>query len=195
MRVPLRVSKIIKSGGIGILPTDTLYGLVGQALEKKTVERIYTVRKRNPKKPLIILISDIKDLSRFGIALSPKEKNIFTTLWQQPVSVIFPCDQKRFWYLHRGSKSLAFRMPKNKWLKAFILKTGPLVAPSANPEGLTPACTMNEAFNYFGDDIDFYLDGGVLNKKPSTIIRFKKGSFVLERKGATSEQFIRSIFN
>ena len=102
---------------------------------------------------------------------------------------------EKFSYLHRGSKSLAFRVPKSKWLRTLISKTGTLVAPSANPEGLKPARTVKAASNYFSDHVDFYLDGGALNKKPSTIIRFKKGGFTLERKGETSEKFIRKVFD
>ena len=49
------------------MPTDTIYGVVGQALNKKTVERIYTARKRMPSKPMIILISSVNDLRLFGI--------------------------------------------------------------------------------------------------------------------------------
>ncbi len=52
----VEIEKILKSGGIGVIPTDTIYGLVGSALNKKAVRRIYQLRQRNPKKPLIILI-------------------------------------------------------------------------------------------------------------------------------------------
>ena len=61
------VEKIIRAGGVGIIPTDTIYGMVGSALSKKTVNKIYKLQFRNPKKPLIILISSLSDLSYFGI--------------------------------------------------------------------------------------------------------------------------------
>ena len=72
--VTQKIIKILKNSGIGVLPTDTIYGLVGRALDKKTVERIYKVRKRNPKKPLIILISSLSDLKLFGVKPDKKTK-------------------------------------------------------------------------------------------------------------------------
>ena len=58
---------MISNGGIGVLATDTIYGLVGSALSKKAVAKIYKLRQRNTKKPMIILIGAIKDLFLFGI--------------------------------------------------------------------------------------------------------------------------------
>jgi len=194
MKISQQIISQIKNGKIGVLPTDTLYGLIGQALKKKTVERIYKVRKRNPKKPFIILISSVRDLNLFGILLSSKEKKIFRAVWKKSVSVIIPCRREKFSYLHRGQHSLAFRLPVNPVLRRLIKKTGPLVAPSANPEGLIPAYTSNQAKEYFGNNVDFYVDEGFMKKKPSTIIRINGESFLLEREGAASRAFIDKIF-
>ncbi len=128
--------KIIKKGGIGVLPTDTIYGLVGLALSKRVVSRIYHVRRRNLKKPMIILIGSRRDLRFFGIRIDAKIRKILRQFWPGKASIIIPCPAKKFYYLHRGTKSLAFRLPKQVWLRKFLAKTSPLVAPSANPEGL-----------------------------------------------------------
>ncbi len=162
--------KIIKKGGIGILPTDTLYGVVGSAHSKKAVSRIFKVKGRNEGKPLIILIPDILSLRKFNVTLSPEQKKYVTKSWPGPVSIIVPCRTKQFEYLHRGTKSLAFRMPKNVKLRNFLKKTGPIVAPSANPQGLKPAGNVNEAKKYFEKKVDFYISGGTKNSKPSKVI-------------------------
>ncbi len=138
-------ANILKSGGIGVMPTDTIYGLLGSALDKKTVERIYQVRGRRPDKPLIILIGSLEDLKLFGIKPKDKTLEILKKYWPGQLSVVLPCAGKKFKYLHRGTKTLAFRWPKNKWLQNLLKKTGPLVAPSANPEGRTPAINIIEA--------------------------------------------------
>jgi L-threonylcarbamoyladenylate synthase len=180
------IIKTIKGGGIGVMPTDTMYGVVGSAFNKKTVERIYEVRRRNKKKPLIILISSIKDLEKFGIKNIPVK--YLNSLWPDKITIIFDCVQKRFEYLHRGSKKLGFRLPKDKWLKEFISKTGPIVAPSANTEGDKPSKNIKEAQKYFGADVDFYLDKGVMPIKPSTIVELVGDKDIFEmkliRKGA-----------
>ena len=166
--------RITKNGGVGIIPTDTIYGLVGTALNKKTVERIYKLRHRNQKKPMIILIGDINDLRIFGIKLKIKA-------WPPKTSIIFPAPSAKFRYLHRGSRTLAFRFPRPKKIRDFLNKTGPLVTPSANIEGQPPAKTIKEAQKYFGDKIDFYVDGGRLNKKPSKLIKFNKDRLITIR--------------
>ncbi len=168
------IERIIQEGGVGIFPTDTLYGLVGSALNPKAVRRVYKLRKRNPKKPLIVLISSERDLSLFQVKPSAPVKQIIQKLWPGPISIILPCNEKKFKHLHRGTKTLAFRVPKDATLRRFLKRTGPLVAPSANPEGKKPAVTIAQAKRYFGNKIDFYKGSGKLDNPPSTIIEIKR---------------------
>lgn len=163
-------TEFLKNGHIGVIATDTIYGIVGQALNQQTVERIYKVKKRTPTKPFIILISDLSDLELFGITISEKIESAASRYWPGPVSIIVDCPNPQFEYLHRETKTLAFRMPAKEELRDILKFTGPLVAPSANPEGLTPAGTIDEAQSYFGNQIDFYTEG-IVNSKPSKIIK------------------------
>lgn len=177
------IFQVIKNKGISVFPTDTIYGIVGSALDKKTVEKIYKLRKRNKQKPMIILVGSKKDLELFEISLSKEQEKSLKKFWPGKVSVILECKKKKFEYLHRGKNSLAFRLPKEKWLKEFLKRTGPLVAPSANLEGEKPAKTINEAKKYFQDKVDFYVDFGKLQSKPSMIISLgKKGEVEILRK-------------
>jgi L-threonylcarbamoyladenylate synthase len=184
MKASDNITKILRKGGIGVLPTDTIYGLVGLALSEEGVKRIYKVRKRNPKKPLIILISVLSDLEKFKVPLDKKTKTILKDIWPGKVSVILPCAEKRFEYLHRGTKGLAFRLPAKKSLRELIARTGPLVAPSANPEGVLPATSIAEAKNYFGNQVDFYYGSRRLESRPSTLIEVKNGKIKVLRQGA-----------
>lgn len=170
----------IKKGDIGVIPTDTIYGLIGSALSERVVKRIYKVRKRNPLKPLLILISSLNDLKQFNVSLSSKDRKMLKTLWPNKVTVILPLTKegiKKYRYLHRGTATLAFRLPKDDALRLVLRKTGPLVAPSANPEGLPPAHTIAQAQAYFSDQVDFYVKGKV-SKKPSKIIRLTENGEV-----------------
>lgn len=182
---------ILKRGGIGVLATDTLYGLVGRALSKKAVARIYRVRKRNPKKPCVILIASPRDLVRFGVKTDMQTKKLLNTVWPGKVSVIVPCAHKKFAYLHRSTKTLAFRVPASVRLRRLLQKTGPLAAPSANIEGMPPATTIIEAKKYFGDAIDFYINTGTHASVPSTLVAIEGGCIVIKRKGATKVKGIR----
>ncbi len=176
------VIKVLKSGGIGVLPTDTIYGLVGSALNKKTVARIYKLRRRNPKKPMIVLIGSISDLKKFEIPLFYNSSPLLSKFWPGKVSIVLPCPSLKFEYLHRETKTLAFRFPKPKKFRDFLRKTGPLIAPSANLEGQPPAKTITEAQKYFGAKIDFYVNAGKKNAKPSRLVKILDGKIIELRK-------------
>ncbi|MCX6757265.1 MAG: L-threonylcarbamoyladenylate synthase [Candidatus Nomurabacteria bacterium] len=170
------IIKILKNDGIGIIPTDTLYGIVGSAFSKKAVERIFEVKNRPKESALIVLISSIKDLEKFGVSFDNKILNKF---WPAKVSVILEYQNKnlakKFEYIHRGKNAIAFRLPNKKSLIELLKKTGPLVAPSANPSGLVPASNIKEAKKYFGDNVDFYVAGGTIkSNEPSTLIKVNK---------------------
>jgi len=164
------LARILKQGRVGVLPTDTLYGLVGRAEDKKAVARIKKLKKRSAGKPFIILISSLKDLAQLGVKLNKETEKFLKAVWPGPVSVVL--------------EKNAFRLPKNKFLQALIKQTGPLVAPSANPEGSPPAETIKQAKEYFGDQVDFYLSAGKkLSGQPSTLIRLAGDKIEILRPG------------
>lgn len=155
------IAERIKQGEIGVIPTDTIYGIVCSAFNENSVEKLYKIRKRSKDKPMIVLIGSVNDLKLFNIDAIVKN-------WPEKTSIVFDCDD--FEYLHRGKRSLAFRLPHNKDLIDILKISGPIVAPSANIEGGKPAENIKEAKSYFGDKIDFYLDVGTIKSKPSKII-------------------------
>lgn len=179
-----KISEIIKRNGVGILPTDTLYGLVGSAFSKEAVDRIYDLKSRSEKKSLIILISSIDDLKKFGVELTDTSKKFIKKFWPGKVSIVLPFDNKKLFYLDKMNGTLAFRLPKKGDLINLIKETGPIVAPSANPEGLAPAKDTDEARIYFDDRIDFYVDGGKLESEPSTLVKIDGDKIEILREGA-----------
>lgn len=174
----------LNQGGIAVIPTDTQYGIVTSALQKSAVEKIYQLRKRSSEKPMIILISDFEDIKKFHISLSDEQLSQLKKLWPNPLSIILPATGQPSEYLHRGTNSLAFRIPKLDWLQKFLYSSGPLVAPSANFEGETPASSIKDAEKYFKDQLDFSIDAGTLKNPPSTVIKLTESGFEIIRQGA-----------
>jgi len=181
---------VIKKGGVIVAPTDTLYGLLGDALNEKTVNRIYSLKNRSPEKPLIILIPSTEYLSMFGVRPSSVEKKL---LEKKGITVVIDLSDDRYEYLHRGKKSLAFRIPDYKPIIEFMKKVGkPLVAPSANPQGKPPSTNVKEAVKYFGQNVDLYIDGGERKSQPSTIVKVNKDIKIL-REGSISYQELKKM--
>lgn len=172
---------LLKTGAVGVLPTDTLYGIVARAENRDAVERVYALRKRSPEKPCIILIASLNDLALFSIKPTQRVCDILARVWPGPVSVIVPCTDKKFEYLHRGTKTLALRLPRSASLRSLITQTGPLIAPSANPEDAKPATTIAAAKKYFGSDVDFYVDVGRKVSEPSSLIGVNGNTIVVHR--------------
>jgi L-threonylcarbamoyladenylate synthase len=161
------IGENIKRGEIAVIPTDTIYSISCSAFNEKSVKKIYKIKNRSLKKPFIILISSIKDLSLFNI--NPNLK-ILKKYWPGKISIIMDCKEEKFKYLHRGKKSLAFRLPDNIDLIKIIKISGPIVSSSVNTEGNKPAINIKEAKEYFKNKVNFYIDKGPLKSKPSKII-------------------------
>ena len=182
------IAEVLVRGGIVVMPTDTTYGIVGSALSATVVNEIYRLRKRDLDKPFIILIADRKDLKQFGVRPTAVQEKILDKVWftrperageaggPGPTSVILPCLSEKFAYLHRGGNSLAFRLPAKRELRSILRYVGPLVAPSANPQGHPVAKTIAEARAYFGNHVDFYQDGGTVAASPSRLIDITDGT-------------------
>ncbi len=168
--------KILKDGGVAVMPTDTIYGIVGSALLQSTVERIYGIRKRASEKPCIILISGIEELGKFSIHLDEQEiQTIHAYLSaDRPTSFVLDVLNEQFAYLHRGTHTLSFRIPREVGLQKLLQQTGPLIAPSANPEGMPPAQNINQARQYFSDSVNIYVDGGEIDGRASQVIKIEK---------------------
>jgi len=178
-----KAALLIKEGIVGVIPTDTIYGIVGLALNKNAVKKIYKLKKRAPEKPMVILISSQDELKKFGIKTTPWQKKILNKLWPGKISVILKCPSQKFSYLHKNTSALAFRVPSKKELLKILLITGPLSVSSANCEGHSPALNIAQAKRYFGNKV-FYLNGGNINAKPSTLIDLTQNKVKILRPGA-----------
>jgi L-threonylcarbamoyladenylate synthase len=100
--------------------------------------------------------------------------------------VVIPCGDELA-YLHDGQRSLAVRIPDNEPLRQLLAQTGPLLTSSANQPGQPPATTIAEARAYFGDEVDFYEDGGDLSgNMPSTVVRVVDDAIEVLRPGAVN---------
>ena len=173
----------LREGAVGIIPTDTIYGIVASVHRPDAVERVYELKRRERSKPCIVLCSSYDACTSFPVEWTRDRTRICRGLWPGPVSIVLPCSMCPD-HLTRGADTLAFRVPNDEWLCALLACAGPLIAPSANREGEEPARKIEKARTYFGEAVDFYVDNGTLPSKPSTLIDCSKDTFAILRHGA-----------
>jgi tRNA threonylcarbamoyl adenosine modification protein (Sua5/YciO/YrdC/YwlC family) len=168
-------------GAIGIIPTDTVYGIAARAADRAAVARLYQLKKRD-NKPGTLIAASIEQLEDLG--LKHRYLKAVEQFWPGAVSVVIPAANPELAYLHHGKMTLAVRIPDDKKLRALLKKTGPLVTSSANHPGEPTASTIKQARDYFGGQVDFYIDGGDLSRRePSTIIRIVDDAIEVLRPG------------
>jgi len=174
MDFPDTLIDTLTQGGCAVIPTDTIYGIVASALDEQAVEQVYAIKGRSPQKPCIILIDSAERMREFGVS----EENIARVLSYPadiPTSFIVPIAREDLAYLDRGTHTLAFRIPQPEGMHELLTQTGPLIAPSANPEGFPPATTIESARAYFHDAVNAYWDGGTVEGTPSALIDVATG--------------------
>lgn len=167
----------LKSGGMAVVKTDTIYGIVADAKNRQAVEDVYNIRHRKSEKPCIILISD------FSQAFGGDAEKLFNlaTDFDTPTSVIVENSDAPD-YLKRGGSSLAYRRVYNSTIRKVVDELGAVVAPSANIQGFLPAKNIAEAINFFGDKVYYFDEGEVLSSvKPSRIIKVTENKIEIIR--------------
>lgn len=173
---------MIRAGAVGIAPTDTVYGVVAAADNPTAVSKLYALKKRESK-PGTTIAASTEQLKILGIDASLLAR--VEHFWPAPLSIVMP-QGEALNYLHQGVGNSPFRVVANQSTQQFLLKTGPLLTSSANQPGEPPAVNLAEAQSYFGDQVDFYVDGGDIGERlPSTIASLQaNGTLHILRQGA-----------
>lgn len=173
---------LLLAGGVGVLPTDTVYGLVGCVLNRAAVERMYGLKPR-ARQPGTIIAATVGQLESIGFRSDELEK--IKNVWPGAISVSLTSKGVPA-YVGTNGERTSVRIPDHDALRRLLAKTGPLMTTSANHPGEPTAVTMADAQHYFGDLIDFYVQGGDLSGRlPSTIVMFNKdGRPEIIRQGA-----------
>lgn len=171
----------LMDGQVGVLPTDTVYGIVARAADPKAVKQLYKLKHREHK-PGTVIAASVEQLVALGV--DERYLNAVKQWWPGPLSLETPFDGESG-YLAQGTGHCAWRVVADEGLRALLEQTGPLQTSSANPAGEPTSVSVGMAQKYFGDAVDFYVDGGDLSDRlPSTVIRATGEHIEVIRQGA-----------
>lgn len=157
-----RSREIIRAGGLVAVPTETVYGLAGDATNDLAVARIYEAKGRPTFNPLIAHVSDM-GMARREVDFSPLAERLAAAFWPGPLTLVLPRAATSTVSLlaSAGLPTLAVRMPNHEATLALITAAGrPLAAPSANPSGAISPTSADHVREGLGDRVDLILDGG-----------------------------------
>jgi L-threonylcarbamoyladenylate synthase len=170
---------VLRNDGVGVLLTDTVYGIVGRAQSPKAAAGVMKAKGREYK-PGTLIAANIQQLIDLG--LPPDHIKVCQHFWPGPVSIVIPAGPELA-YIHLGKGSIAVRIPDKPELIKLLEAVGPLLTTSANLPDEPMVSTIDEAQQLFGRRLNFYVDGGRLSAPvASTIISI---DITVLRQGAT----------
>ena len=179
---------------IGI-PTETVYGLAGNALKHSVVEAIYKIKNRPLLNPLIIHLPDIAQLHKYVKNIPDIAIKLAENFWPGPLTLLLPKNGIIPDIVTAGLPNVAVRIPSHPLAIQLLRKLSfPLAAPSANPFGYISPTTAEDVKKILFGKISYILDGGACEKGiESTIVGFDGDIPIIYRVGAISPEAIKKI--
>ena len=181
------ISEILSKNKVIAFPTETVYGLGGNAFSKEVADRIYQIKQRPRNKPFPLLIT-LKWLRKLCLWNDPRIDNLIEAFWPGPLTLILKSKQDLPKHLKNKSGTLAVRYSSSNVVQRLIeLGECPLIGTSANRSGF-PACkSANEVTSHLKDDVDIVIDGyNRAENLASTIVHCLTEPFKILRQGAIS---------
>lgn len=154
-------AKALAEGKLVAFPTETVYGLGGNALDAQTVKKIYGAKGRPSDNPLIVHVSSKEDVYSLAETVPENAEKILDILCPGPITIILNKSNLVPDVVTAGGKTVAIRFPENEIARELIKKSGvPVAAPSANLSGRPSPTTAAHVAEDLSDKIDYIIDGG-----------------------------------
>lgn len=155
-----KAAEIIKNGGVVAMPTETVYGLAADALNGEAVAKIFKAKGRPMDNPLIVHISDIRQIDMLVSEFPDKAKILVEKFWPGPLTIVLPKSNIIPNEVSAGLSTVAIRFPSHPVAHELIAKSSPIAAPSANLSGSPSPTTVRHVLEDMDGRIDAIIDGG-----------------------------------
>lgn len=187
-----KIKNILENDGVIAFVTDTVWGLGCLPTSKKAVEKIYEIKHRDSKKPLILMSNDIKPLRRFVKPLNDKAEGLVKKYFAGALTLVVEKSELTPDYITSGLNTVGIRVPDNKVFAEICscIEGNVLATTSANSSNEPPALTYDEAVKYIGDKVDLVVEdygekaqghaSTVAGIFPDSIKIFRQGDIILE---------------
>lgn len=190
-----RAAEIIRAGGLVAFPTETVYGLGGNALDPEASRKIYAAKGRPSDNPLIAHVASTEQVRTLVRTLSADAKKLMEAFWPGPLTIVMPKADIVPLATTGGLETVAVRMPENEMALRLISESGvPIAAPSANTSGKPSPTEAAHVYHDLNGKIDMILDGGPVGiGVESTIIDVTGDAPMLLRPGAVTLEELSEV--
>lgn len=190
-----KAKSILEEGDLVAIPTETVYGLAGNAFNPEAIAKIFQVKNRPSFDPLIVHTHSLEQVEKIVKELPEKARLLAERFWPGPLTLLLPKQAIIPDLATSGMDTVAVRIP-NQPLTLELLRSldFPLVAPSANPFGYVSPTSAQHVEDQLGEKIAYVLDGGSCDVGiESTIVGFEASDAIIHRLGGLSKERIESI--
>lgn len=190
-----QASRILHLGGLVAFPTETVYGLGGNALDEHAAKRIYEAKGRPSDNPLIVHIADMQALDELTEEVPDVARKLAKAFWPGPLTMILPKSERVPLGTTGGLSTVAVRMPNHPVALSLIRRSGLyLAAPSANTSGRPSPTLAEHVYEDLRDKIDLVLDGGMVQVGiESTIVDLTEDVPVILRPGCITKEMLGTV--
>lgn len=188
-------AKIIQNGGIVVFPTETVYGIGTNGLNKDAVKKLYEIKQRPFNKPISLLVNSIDMIEQIAKDITDLEYSLIKEFFPGPLTLILKKKDIVTNIVTANSNTIGIRMPENKIALKLIEYAGiPIATPSANISGKPSGTVLNNIMKEFNEKVDYFIDGGPSKiGLASTIVQVVDNVPKILRRGSISEQQINDF--
>ena len=188
-----RYVNLLKSGEVVAFPTETVYGLGADAKDPDAIKKVFEIKGRPSDNPLIIHVSDKKQVEDFASKISDDARKLMDAFWPGPLTLIFKKKPEVLDLITAGLDTVALRWPKHPLSQQLIALAGPMVAPSANSSGKPSPTKAEHVKEDFGDDFPVVDAGETEIGLESTVLDISSEPYTIYRPGAISADEITEV--
>lgn len=190
-----KAGRIIKSGGLVVFPTETVYGLGADALNVKAVKRIFKAKGRPSDNPIIVHVGNASQLKLLAENVSENHKKLSKKFWPGPLTLVFKKKREISDAVSGGLPTIALRMPENTLARELIKSAGtPIAAPSANISGRPSGTSGKDIFDELKGKVEMVLDAGPSKiGVESTVLKLTDDSALILRPGAVTKEMLQRV--
>jgi len=188
-------AQLLTDGKCVAIPTETVYGLAANALDRNAASQIFKIKNRPEFDPLIVHVDSMRSAMKWVTEFPENAELLARRFWPGPLTLVLPKRKEIPYEVTSGLDTVGIRVPQHDLtLQLLEMLNFPLAAPSANPFGYVSPTSADHVFDQLREKIPYILDGGESYVGiESTIVGFEDGIPVVYRKGAVTEEMIREI--